>query len=329
MRGGGRRAGAPALIISLDFEQHWGLYDLFSLPEYRSRLDGGRRAVPLMLDAFQAANVHATWATVGLLMCEGRSSAKLLMKRAAEYPRLSASLSRVLDEAGESESEDPYHFCRSLVERIVATPDQELATHTFSHFYCLEEGPNIAAFENDLIAARLAAEGWGKPLTSIVFPRNQYSAEHLQACKRQGITAFRGNPQIEPYLPNHVAAMSSRARAHRLLDAYAPVVSSDDLLCRPFEEEGLVNVPASRFLRPLGWADRGLKWLRIRRVLGEMSRAAELGAAYHLWWHPHNFGHNTEEHLALLQVILSHFQVLRRRFGMQSLTMAEAAQSHY
>jgi len=56
-----------------------------------------------------------------------------------------------------------------------------------------------------------------------------------------------------------------------------------------------------------------------------MTRAAQQGADYHLWWHPHNFGSYTEENIELLDAIIAHYQELRGRYGMASMTMTEAA----
>ena len=41
---------------------------------------------------------------------------------------------------GPNERQDPYHFGLSLVRRIKDCPHQEIGTHTFSHYYCLEDG---------------------------------------------------------------------------------------------------------------------------------------------------------------------------------------------
>ncbi|MDQ4068130.1 MAG: hypothetical protein M3203_01420 [Actinomycetota bacterium] len=51
---------------------------------------------------------------------------------------------------GEIEASEPFHLARSLVDLIRAAPSQELASHTFSHYYCLEPGQDEAAFRADL-----------------------------------------------------------------------------------------------------------------------------------------------------------------------------------
>jgi hypothetical protein len=57
-----------------------------------------------------------------------------------------------------------------------------------------------------------------------------------------------------------------------------------------------------------------------------MSWAADRSQVFHLWWHPHNFGTHLQENVATLAAVLDHLDVLRRTRGMQSFTMAEAAE---
>ena len=59
-----------------------------------------------------------------------------------------------------------------------------------------------------------------------------------------------------------------------------------------------------------------------------MRHAAKHGLTYHLWWHPHNLGVRTEEHLAQLEEIFRYYEELKEKYGMQSLNMREAAQSN-
>ena len=315
-----------ALVISLDFEQHWGVYDHSSVGACRQKLDGGRRAIPLILDRFAEGNIHASWATVGLLLCEGREDALAHYPDHPAYKDLEVRIRDVIDRSGNSETDDPYHYGLSLARRVAAVPGQEIATHTFSHYYCLERGPSAGDFEKDLEAAKRVASRHGVEVSSIVFPRNQYSPGHLAACRRQGIKAFRGNPKADPYLPRKAAQTTRTTRLTRLLDAYVEVVSTDKILSYPTEEEGLINVPASRFLRPVSQLTRHLSRLQLRRICNEMTRAAREGADYHLWWHPHNFGTYTDENMALLDAIIAHYQELHRRHGMTSMTIAEAAE---
>ena len=41
-------------------------------------------------------------------------------------------------------------FAPDLIRRIKETPGQEIGTHTYSHYYCLEPGQGIESFNADL-----------------------------------------------------------------------------------------------------------------------------------------------------------------------------------
>ena len=57
-----------------------------------------------------------------------------------------------------------------------------------------------------------------------------------------------------------------------------------------------------------------------------MMMAANSGRAYHLWWHPHNFGRDIDAYINALKQILSHFDALRAAFGMRSSHMVGSAE---
>ncbi len=55
------------LVISLDFELNWGVHDVFTQEQYGENILGAREAIPKILDLFMEYDIHATWATVGML----------------------------------------------------------------------------------------------------------------------------------------------------------------------------------------------------------------------------------------------------------------------
>ena len=69
-----------------------------------------------------------------------------------------------------------------------------------------------------------------------------------------------------------------------------------------------------------------LEGLKIRRIKGQMLHAAKNGLTFHLWWHPHNVGVHTEEHLKQLEEIFAYYEELKRAYGMRCLNMREAAE---
>ncbi len=314
-----------ALVISLDFELHWGVRDIHPADgSYRETLLAARELIPELLSLFNEFEIAATWATVGFLFAHSQEE----LERFSPGVR-PAYADPVLDPYGEpvgrDESDDPIHYAPSLIRAIQATPGQEVATHTFSHYYCLEAGQTTEAFRADLEAARAIAARRGIELRSIVFPRNQYNPAYDEVLISSGITCYRGNQRGWMYRESTgEMAITRGKRAGRMLDSYLPL-SGDS--ATPWSQvrqpNGLANVPASAFLRRYRPRLRRLEPLRLARIRASMRRAARAGRIYHLWSHPHTFGVHVEENLRFLRRVLEEFSVCRERYGMRSLSMAE------
>jgi peptidoglycan/xylan/chitin deacetylase (PgdA/CDA1 family) len=315
-----------ALVISLDFELLWGVRDHRTAQDYGDAILGGRRTIPQMLARFETAHMRATWATVGLLFARNRDEMidyAPSIRPTYRDPSLSP-YAAIETAVGRNEDEDKLHFGRSLIERIAGTAGQEIATHTYSHYYCLEDGQQPEQFDADLAAAVRIAERDGIRHRSIVFPRNQMSNEHVALCCKRGITAWRGNQEGFLYRSRASSSQSPLIRGGRLIESALPFAGSFSFT-QPHVRIGAVDVPASRFLRPWSRSLPGLSLMQIRRIEAEMRRAAMRGEIYHLWWHPHNFGRNIELNLARLDRIIGHFKRLSDDYGMESLAMVDIA----
>jgi peptidoglycan/xylan/chitin deacetylase (PgdA/CDA1 family) len=310
-------------VVSLDFELLWGVRDKRSIADYGANIRGVRDAVPALLDLFAERGIACTWATVGLLFFgTNKTMLAALPGRKPAYANPRISSYHYLAEVGADEGQDPYYYGLSLIRRILGYPAQEVGTHTFSHFYCLEEGGNVEAFRADLEAARAAAAHLGVSLSSIVFPRNQVSPAHLAVSREFGLRAFRGNERVWFHRARRDREQNLLIRGCRLADSYLPLAGAHDR--EPALVGGMVDVPASRFLRPVS-SNAALERLRLWRVTSAMETAARRRTLFHLWWHPHNFGVDLQENLAFLGKILDHFRILQDRYGMRSMTMAAVA----
>src|SRR5690242_8377651 len=96
-----------ALVISLDFELHWGVRDWCGpRSPYRANLLGAREAIPRMLDLFAEYDVAATWATVGFLFAESGDELKAMSPVNRPAYR-SAKLSPYEEPVGRDERDDP------------------------------------------------------------------------------------------------------------------------------------------------------------------------------------------------------------------------------
>lgn len=312
--------------ISLDFELHWGVCPRLEVEAYKTNLEGTRQAISGMLSLFEQKKIHVTWATVGFLFFDTKAALmQHLPPRFPHYVQEKYSTYRLLEQIGSDEQSDPYHFAAAVIEQIRAVPFQEIGTHTFSHYFCLEEGPDLSDFTSDLYSAQKAASLRNLQLESIVFPRNQYGPEHIKVCAAQGIRQYRGNPEHWLYAPRPRGDESLWVRAVRFLDHYVNIAGNITHPLPLIAADGLVNVPAGRFLRPHHPRWHALEPWLIRRIKNEMTQAAQKGHLYHLWWHPHNFGAHTAANLAVLETILEHFEKLSAQYGMKSLNMKEVA----
>lgn len=319
-------SGQGTFIISLDFELNWGVHDVFTLEQYGEHIRGVRTAVPRMLALFEQYEIHATWATVSMLCFKDKDELiNHLPAILPTYENHSFSPYAKLHTVGENEETDPYHFGQSLVLQILQVPNQEIGTHTFSHYYCLEEGQKSEQFQADLHASLNVPCLQPHTIRSLVFPRNQTNADYLAICKQLGIEAYRGNEKHAIYKATGYNDRSKVKRAIRLLDAYVNLTGHHTYKLQHEQNNVPVNVRSSRFLRPYHPTLKFAEPLRLQRIKKGIEHAAKHGEVYHLWWHPHNFGTHVNENLSFLQKILAHVYEMKEKYGLQSKTMGEAA----
>lgn len=315
-----------ALVISLDFELHWGVRDHVTRDDaLYGRLPDARRAVADLVAVFTARRIRATWATVGILF--GSTRGEVDAHSPTERPTYArVELDPYIETIGPDEERDPEHLAGSLVELISASAGQEIGSHTFSHYYCLEPGQSEATFRADLAAAQSIARWRGLELTSLVLPRNQWNPSYTGAVLDLGFRCIRGPQHTWGHQARRQSESSTLHRAARLADTYfgvtpPPTTEWSEVLL----PSGLCDVPASAFLRPFDPARRRFEPLRLARLRSGMRHAARHGRIFHLWWHPHNFSQCQSENFALLDQVLDEFDRLATAEGMQSLTMADVA----
>lgn len=309
--------------ISLDFELMWGVKDSRTLQGYGAHILGVREAVPAMLSCFKEYGLHATWATVGLMAC--RNKKELLELAPEAKPRYRAGLSSYdyLDDIGDSEADDPYHYGESLIRCVQDCAGQEIGSHSFSHYYCAEQGASRESFEADILASKQVFDAYGVSLKSYVFARNQMVDDYADLLAQHGYESVRGNPQHFAY---NMAAKNPNSKAKklfRLADAYLPLSGAQSHWVQR-NKNGLKNVPASRFFYPYSAARSALEPLKLLRIKNAMTQAAKAGELFHLWWHPHNLGQDLALNLHQLAQIGQHFEALQDKYGMRAVTMGEA-----
>ncbi|MGE7834911.1 polysaccharide deacetylase family protein [Viridibacillus arvi] len=314
------------LVISLDFELNWGIHDVFTKGEYDENIRGVREVIPRLLKLFKRYEIHATWATVGFLYAKNKQ--ELLAALPKEYPiyhRTELSPYPTIQTIGENEETDCYHYGASLIKQIEQTPYQEIGTHTFSHYYCLEPGQTVRQFQADIESAMTIAKQHGHHIQSIVFPRNQVNEDYLRICKKAKIRTYRGNEPHWMYTPRKFNKGLHLNRLLKCGDSYLNLSGHHVYKLQNLQMEPLVNIPSSAFLRPYHPNLQWLEPLRFKRILNSMRKAAKEKAIYHLWWHPHNMGKNTDQNFEMLERILEEYAKLKQSEQFTSYSMGEVA----
>lgn len=291
--------------------------DLVSLENYSENIRNVKVVIPKILNLFQKYEIHATWAVVGFLYAKNKEG--LLKILPSELPQYSQKQYSPYEYIQTNPLLNEYHFAPESIELIKNTPHQEIATHTFSHYYVLEKGQSPQQFKADL---KSAISVHPDKIRSIVFPRNQYGDKSLEIVQSLGIQYYRGNPGFPLYKPRRFKKESILIRVLRVADAYINLSGQNTFVIEKSNLD-LVNVPASKFLRPYSPYLKFLENLRYGRIKNAMIYAAKNKENYHLWWHPHNFGKNMDENLKFLERILIQYKALNKEYGFLSKSMGE------
>ena len=307
------------LVISLDFELLWGVFDIVNHKEKIDYFEKTREVIPEILHLFAKYKVHATWAVVGMLFNKDWEEwRKNFPATLPEYKKSELSAYRF----GQKESfqiPEESVFAPEIIGKLNHVEGQEIATHTYSHYYCLEDGQDPSDFKADLEKTIEMGRKAGIEIKTLVFPRNQLKQEYLNICGQLGIKNVRSNPSSWYWRDTLSEALLTKVA--RSGDAYLPFGKKSYSLLTGAKEFP-IEQKASRFLRPVE-NNRVLRKLKLNRIKQEMEVAARKKEIYHLWWHPHNFGDKPEESLKDLSRILEKFDQLRLDDDFQSLNMKE------
>jgi peptidoglycan/xylan/chitin deacetylase (PgdA/CDA1 family) len=323
-----------ALVLSLDFELAWGLRERAGDADCAKGMERVHEIVPRLLDIFSRYDISATWATVGHLMLrDDYGGWDRLKPFSPSYPWFAGQWYEGVPAFDAAQSKA--YFAPDLVRRIVACPVyQELACHTFSHVYVESPGCGRELLREELRAWKEVAREYGRPLKSIVFPRNLVG--HLDVVEDAGIRSYRGLDS-EWYwfgLPGHLRSVAHASlplkpiplamRLGRWLDDKARL-TPPSLPVRAVG--GLWELPHSMFFSGLSGSSRLVSMKdRWRRATRGLDRAVEQGRLMSIYTHPHNFRNATEDLLSTYERICRHAADLRDAGKLRILTMDRVAE---
>lgn len=316
-----------SLVISLDLEMMWGCHDWTTPARYgASNIRNVRLVIDKLLQLFDQYGIHATVATVGLLFCKDKTEINNFNShKRPSYLDVNKSPFKesYINDIQDIDAE--LYFAPDIINKLKHTPNIEIGSHTFSHYFCWEPGQTIDEFISDIVAMSEISLKNNIEVRSVVLPKNQISSEYVNELAKYGIICYRGNAVryfSEPkskldYVKNSIC---------RFIDAYINIGGNSSISYDKIERhKQLVNVIASRFVRPYNPKLFFIEKLRLNRIKREMEYAARNGEMYHLWWHPHNFGANIEANFTFIIKVLKCYNECHEKYGMKSYSMGEVA----
>lgn len=320
-------------VISLDYEIHWGVFDKKSVDDYRQNLENVGLVIDRLLQMSKDYDVKITFATVGFLFSKDKEELlKFSPKLKPTYNNQKFSPYPILDTIGQNEDEDPFHYGLSGINKIKADGNHEIGTHTYCHYYCHIPGQTLQQFDDDLNSAISLAEKNNIKIESLVFPRNMIDAHKaedqpiLDVLKKHGITSFRGKEDSFIYNIHTTKFYKNWLvfKVLKFLDAYISITGSNTYdVVKINKGKTVINLPSSRLLRAYSNKFKRFENLKLRRIKKAMTKAAQRNEMFHLWWHPHNFGAQTEENFANLEEVFKTYKSLSKDYGFESTTMTE------
>lgn len=308
-------------VISLDFELFWGIRDKLNKLSYGEEISKVWEVLPAILQLFEKYNVNVTFATVGFLFASNLAELENYLPQ--KKPNYKNSILSPYYDLFHPRFNDEFYFAKKLISLIKSYSNHEIATHTFSHYYCLEDGQNIETFEEDIKAAINIAKANNIEISSIIFPRNQVNQDYLKVCYELGIKSYRGNEENWYNSAEKEEDELLFKRLFRFLDSYFNISGNNCYSTDNIKSSIPYNIPASRFLRPYLNRLKYFEYLKIMRIKKSMLFAAKKDKVFHLWFHPHNFINNQGKNLKNLEEILKTYKNLNYKYNFESISMKE------
>lgn len=308
-------------IISLDYESMWGA--IFNEPVYKgyeNRTREIKRIIDSILSLFMKHDIHATWAIVGGLACNSKEEACRLAPVNICSLNGNESLAGFIENLKQEESD--YYFQKDVVSKICKVENQEIGTHTFSHFYMYEHRNPEDKIDKELTSSKSILGEFCDEINTLILPKNQVDNIAIEEMKKQAIKNIRGVQVSERFNNRNLIG-----KVMRFIDAYIPICGKNQYSRSEIIKDGYFDIRASRFWRTYDSRLSMFEALKIKRIKNEMKKAALNGEIYHLWFHPHNIGTDIECNLRQLESILTHYSNLNEKYGFTSCNMNECSES--
>ena len=281
------------LIISIDLEFAWGVWDRLTPEDLRFAAEQERPICASLVELFNRHEIPATWAIVAALLDETSAAAQ--------------------------QGDKQCWYAPDVIEQIAnAKSRHEIGSHGGRHRYF--DIMTASQAREDLEFAREQHRAHALPFDTFVFPRN--SVGHLKILRSAGLHTFRGPDRGWFMIASAAGHMAGRTA--NLADKLLPIPPTP--VTARQNDEGLIDIPGSMLLLGRNSVRRFVLAAVTRSKLATgLARARDSKGIFHLWFHPSNFYYRRDEQLATLAWFLEQAAQQASRGDIEILTMGECA----
>jgi hypothetical protein len=305
--------------ISIDVELAWGICDRLLQKSDMEAIGRERDVISRLLELFETYRIRATWAVVGHLFSDSCA-----WENGVPHPEIPRPVLKNEDrdwffQHPKAGGHDPLWAGPDVVETISrARPEQEIASHSFAHMIYDETITNPDAIDADIRAAQNAHASAGLPFEVFIAPRG--ATGYRDKLSAAGIMAYRGNtPRWYRSIP--VRPLQRLMHLLSFVTALQPPVVTPSV-----DGRGMIDVPESMlFMGRNGIRSIIPAWALVKKAAKGLERAAERKQIFHLWLHPSNFTHRTEEQLTAFESVLISAEKLRDSRQLEVLSIGDIA----
>jgi len=271
--------------FSLDYELAWGVFDKLGKSYLLSNVARANTAAREILDINNRDNFPTTWAVVGVALDKSITTDKKILLVDSDFTK-DASAFEFLSGISEVDLESLLNIPDGFIKDLDSSPHQELASHTFSHFYSLDVDDSLVERDFERMNEVYDFLGVNRPV-SLVLPKNLATRKVIDKAVSFGIKVVRKNPNTWLYAPRKHGSFERRIiRVLRYLDSFFPV---GEFFSRKESDDAVCVTEGNFFFRP-SFASAVLDRLHFFRFKLFVYGCMFTGRDVHIWSHPHNFG---------------------------------------
>ena len=280
------------LTISIDLELGWGNWDNISSYHVHNIKENERAIVKRLLLIFNRYEIKVTWAIVAAI---------LDVKSSENMP-----------------GEQSLWYAPEVVQGILSSKvGHDIGSHGGRHRY-FDEMSEEQCIE-DLQFASYIHKKNGLALDSFVYPRNKVSRTYLLA--PHGIRIYRGQD-----IAWHETIRNRNVHLGRVANMVDKMIPIAPDVVIPEYSEKVCNLPGSM----LFFGRNGIRKLvnskvMLRKLEKGLNSAISENAVFHLWFHPSNFWHDTEQQFEILERFIAKASEYSSLGKLEIKTMAEFA----